>query len=41
MKRTETCTHKMQLYSGVERRKTFDMCLCNWYTYIVLKGKYA
>jgi len=25
MKRTETCTHKMQLYSGVERRKTFDM----------------
>jgi len=25
MKRTETCTHKMQLYSGVKRRKTFDM----------------
>jgi len=25
MRRTETCTHKMQLYSGVEHRKTFDM----------------
>jgi len=25
MIRTETCTHKMQLYSGVEHRKTFDM----------------
>jgi len=24
MKRTETCTYKMQLYSGVEPWKTFD-----------------
>jgi len=24
MKRAETCTHKMQLYSGVDPWKTFD-----------------
>lgn len=39
MKHTEGCTYKMQLYSGFEVEKNFDMRLSNWYTYIVLRGQ--